>query len=386
MIRPLLLWPLLLLLTGCSAFSTKDNADPPAELVELESELRIKTLWSRSLEGSEDAYLKIAPAISEGRLYVAEPSGEVIAFDAQTGKKVWSVDLDVPISGGPGVDEGVVAVGTQEAELILLNTEDGSERWRRTVSSEVLSVPAIGRGRVVCRTVDGRVVALDIDTGETLWTYNRSVPVLTLRGDSSPVVSENQALVGFANGKLVSLQLDNGVAAWEAAIATPKGRTELERVVDIDAELKVVEGTVYAAAFHGEVAAVSETSGVVLWQRELSSHAGLDADWRQLYITDEGDHIWSLDTTNGATLWQQKSLHARQLSAPAMVDSYLVVGDYDGYLHWLSQYDGRMLARTRAGGDRIRVKPLVHDGIVYVLGEGGKLSALQVEPVETDNP
>ena len=124
---------------------------------------------------------------------------------------------------------------------------------------------------------------------------------------------------------------------------------------------------------------------MVLWQRELSSHAGLDADWRQLYITDEEDHIWSLDTTNGATLWQQKSLHARLLSAPAMVESYVVVGDYDGYLHWLSQYDGRMLARSRAGGDRIRVKPLVHDGIVYVLGEGGKLSALQVEPVEADS-
>lgn len=385
MIRPLLLWPLLLLLTGCSVFSAKDNADPPAELVELESELKIKTLWSRSLEGSEDAYLKIAPAISEGRLYIAEPSGEVLAFDALTGKKLWSVDLDVPISGGPGVNEGLLAVGTQEAELILLDTEDGSQRWRQKVSSEVLSVPAIGRGQVVCRTIDGRVMSIDTDTGETRWAYDRTVPVLTLRGDSSPIINETQVLVGFANGKLVALQLDNGVAAWEAAITTPKGRTELERVVDIDAELKLVEGTVYAAAFHGEVAAVSETSGVILWQRELSSHAGLDADWRQIYVSDEEDHIWSLDATNGATLWQQKSLHARRLSAPAMVDGYLVVGDYDGYLHWLSQYDGRQLARSRAGGDRIRVKPLVHDGIVYVLGEGGKLSALQAEPIEPDN-
>jgi outer membrane protein assembly factor BamB len=386
MIRSLILWPLLLLLAGCSAFTGKDNADPPAELVEFESELKIKKLWSRSLEGVDDAFLKIAPAISDGKLYIAEPSGEVLAFDALNGEKLWSVDLDLPISGGPGINNGYIAVGTQEAELILMNAEDGSEVWRKTLTSEVLSVPAISRGRVVCRTIDGRVAAFDIDTAETLWAYDRTVPVLTLRGDSSPQISENQVLVGFANGKLVALQLDDGVAAWEASIATPKGRTELERVVDIDAELKLVEGTVYASAFHGEVAAVSETSGVVLWRRELSSHAGLDADWRQLYITDDQDHVWSLDTTNGAALWQQKELHARKLSAPAMIDGYLVVGDYEGYLHWMSQYDGRMLARSRAGSDRIRVQPLVYDGIVYVLGEGGKLSALQVEPVEAEEP
>jgi outer membrane protein assembly factor BamB len=382
--RTLFLWPLLLLLAGCSAFTGKDNTDPPAELVEFETELKIKTLWSRSLEGVDDAFLKIAPVVSDGKLYIAEPSGEVLAFDAVSGKKTWAVDLDVPISGGPGISNGYIAVGTQEAELILLNAEDGSELWRKTLTSEVLSVPAISRGRVVCRTIDGRVAAFNIDTAENLWAYDRTVPVLTLRGDSSPQISENQVLVGFANGKLVALQLDSGVAAWEAAIATPKGRTELERVVDIDAELKLVEGTVFASAFHGEVAAVSETSGVVLWRRALSSHAGLDADWRQLYITDDQDHIWSLDTTNGAALWQQKELHARKLSAPAMIDGYLVVGDYEGYLHWMSQYDGRMLARSRAGSDRIRVQPLVVDGIVYVLGEGGKLSALQVEPVEAE--
>lgn len=386
MLKHLFFWPLLLLLAGCSAFSSKDNADPPAELVDIESTLRIRTLWSESLQGSEGAFIKIAPAISDGKLYIADPSGEVTALDALTGETLWSHDLHVPISGGPGVNDGLVAVGTQEAELIVLNGEDGSERWRQPVTSEVLSVPAIGRGRVVCRTIDGRVTAMSTVTGETRWAYDRSVPVLTLRGDSSPVIHEAQVLVGFANGKLVALSLDSGVANWEAAIATPKGRTELERVVDIDAELKLVEGTVYAAAYHGEVAAVSETSGVVLWLRELSSHAGLDADWRQLYVTDENDHIWSLDSTNGATLWQQKALHARRLSAPAMVDGNLVVGDYDGYLHWLSQYDGHMLARTHVGSSAIRVKPLVRDGIVYVLDDSGNLTALQAEPIEPDKP
>ncbi len=381
------IWPLvLLLITGCSAFSAKDNAEPPAELVKLESRLKIQELWDRSFEGSEEAYLKIAPALDHDRLYVAEPSGEVSALDPETGKTLWSVDLDVPISGGPGVAQGLVAVGTEEAELIVLNAEDGSERWRKRVSSEVLSVPAVGRGQVVCRTIDGRIIAFSSNDGEQRWVYDRSVPVLTLRGDSSPLLHDAQVLVGFANGKLVALNLNSGAPNWEALVAAPSGRTELERVVDVDAELKLVEGTVYAAAYHGELAAVSEISGVVLWRRELSSHAGLDANWRQLFITDESDHIWSLDTTNGATLWQQKALHARRLSAPAMVEGDLVVGDFDGYVHWLSQYDGRMLARKRVSGEAIRVQPLVRDGIVYVYDQGGTLTALRAEPIESEQP
>lgn len=384
MIRPLLLWPLLLLLTGCSAFSSKDNAEPPAELVELQTSLKIKTLWSKSLQGSEGAFLRIAPVIDNDRLYIAEPSGKVYALDPETGEEFWSVDLDVPVSGGPGVSETLLAVGTQEAELIVLHAEDGSERWRRPVSSEVLSVPGVGRGRVVCRTIDGRIESLSGDSGEPRWAYDREVPVLTLRGDSSPLLDDALVMVGFANGKLVALAMDSGLAAWEAVVALPKGRTELERVVDIDAELKLVEGTIYAAAFHGAVAAVSVSSGVVLWQRELSSHAGLDADWRQVYVTDANDHVWSLDATNGATLWQQKALHARQLSAPAIVGSSLVVGDYEGYLHWLSQYDGQMLARSRVGTDPIRVQPLVHNDTVYVFGDGGRLTALKAEPIEQE--
>jgi outer membrane protein assembly factor BamB len=377
---------MLLVLTGCSAFSAKDNTDPPAELVELETRLKIIELWDRSFEGSERAFLKLTPALEGDRLYIAEPSGEVTALEAESGKRLWSVDLEVPISGGPGVNNGLVAIGTQEAELILLNGEDGTLRWRKRVSSEVLSVPAIGRGQVVCRTIDGRVAAFSTENGTSRWVYDRKVPVLTLRGDSSPILHDTQVAVGFANGKLVALSLDNGAPNWEALITAPSGRTELERVVDIDAELKLVEGTLYAAAFHGDLAAVSEISGVVLWRRKISSHAGLDADWRQLYITDESDHIWSLDTTNGATLWQQKKLHARRLTAPAMVEGNLVVGDFDGYLHWLSQYDGRMLARKRVGGDAIRMQPLVHNGIVYVMDEGGNLTALRAEPIESEQP
>ncbi|MCU7935006.1 MAG: outer membrane protein assembly factor BamB [Candidatus Thiodiazotropha sp. (ex Dulcina madagascariensis)] len=383
--RQFSLWSLLLFLTGCSVFTGKDNADPPAELVGLEPELRIESVWERGLEGSGETLLKLAPVLSDGVLYIAEPSGEVLALDPLTGEKHWSVDTESPLSGGPGAGNGLLALGTLEAELVLLGAEDGAEKWRKRVSSEVLSIPAINDGRVVCRTTDGGVAAYATDTGEQRWLYDRSVPVLTLRGDSSPLISESQVLVGFAGGKLLGLSLDAGLVTWEAVISTPQGRTELERVVDIDADPKLVEGTVYVAAFQGEVAAVSESSGVVLWRRSIPSHAGLDASWRQLFISDDADHIWSLDATNGATLWQQKALHARSLSAPAMLGDYLVVGDFEGYLHWLAQEDGRQLARVKVGSDAIRLKPLVMDDIVYVLDEGGTLSALKAYPVEAES-
>jgi outer membrane protein assembly factor BamB len=385
MIHYFILIPMLLL-SGCSLFTGTDNADPPSELVELQQELRIESLWNEDFEGGDGAQLKLPPIHENGVLYLAEPSGEIYAIDITTGDTLWSVDTESPLSGGPGIGEGLLAVGTMEAELIILNSKDGAERWRKRVGSEVLSVPAIGGGFVVCRTGDGGVAAYAIESGERHWVYDRTVPVLSLRGNSSPQISDSLVVSGFAGGKLVGLALDAGIVAWEASISTPKGRTELERVVDIDAELKLVEGTAYVAAFQGQVAAVSESSGVVLWRRDLSSHAGLDASWRQLFVTDDEDHIWSLDATNGATLWQQKAMHARRLTAPAMAGDYLVVGDLDGYVHWLSQEDGHQMARTKVGTDAIRYQPLVVEDQIYILDEGGTLTALKAHPIEVENP
>lgn len=376
---------LVVLLSGCSMFGAKDNADPPAELVEFEASLKIETLWDLSVAGSDQKFLAIRPVIRDGRLYIADPDGEVTAVDIANGDVVWRKETEAELTGGPGVVGDVVLVGTGEAELIALNAEDGEERWRRRVSSEVLSSPAGESGTVVVRTTDGRVLGVNAGTGANRWTFDRSVPVLTLRGDSSPVVKNSRAFVGFPNGKLACLALNTGNLLWETVVAAPHGRTELERVVDIDADPVLVEDTIYAGSFQGGIAAISESSGVVLWKREISTYAGLAANWREVYVTDAEDHIWALDALNGATLWQQQALHARRLSAPAIIDDYLVVGDLEGYLHWLARDDGRMLARVRPGGDGIRAKPLVVDGVVYVFDQDGELIALRVKPDEPES-
>jgi len=383
----LLTWFLILpLLAGCSMFGAKDNADPPAELVEFEPSLKIETLWETSVGGMEGQYLGIRPAVWQERLFVADSEGRVEALDRENGERLWRVDLDVPISGGPGVADGLVLVGTSEAELIALDAETGEQRWRRRVSSEVLSSPAGASGVVVVRCIDDRITGINAATGEVRWNYTQTVPVLTLRGNSSPIVHNGRVIVGFANGKMIGLALDSGKRIWESVIATAHGRSELERVVDLDADPVLVEGVVYGAGFQSELAAVSESTGIILWKREMSSYAGLDADWRQVYVTDAQDHVWALDANNGATLWQQKQLHARRLSAPAIVSfDYLVVGDLEGYLHWLAAEDGRMLAREKVGGGAIRIKPLVVDDVVYVLSEHGRLAALRAERLDSED-
>jgi outer membrane protein assembly factor BamB len=382
----LLTWLLILsLLSGCSMFGGKDNADPPAELVDFESSLNIETLWDTSIGGMQGQYLGIRPAVSYERLFLADPEGQVVALNRETGERLWRVELDVPISGGPGLVGDLVLVGTAEAELIALDVETGEQRWRQRVSSEVLSTPAGESGIVVVRTIDDRINGFNAAGGENRWSYDQTVPVLTLRGNSSPIVHNGRVIVGFANGKLVGLSLDSGKPIWETVIATSHGRSELERVVDLDADPVLVEGVVYGAGFQSELAAVSEGTGVALWKRQMSSYAGLDADWRQVFVTDAEDHIWALDAANGATLWQQKQLHARKLSAPAIV-SYdrLVVGDLEGYVHWLATDDGRMLARVQVGGGAIRIKPLVVDDVVYVLSDNGRLTALRAKSPDSE--
>jgi outer membrane protein assembly factor BamB len=374
----------LALLPGCSAFSAKDNADPPAELVEFTPELKVETLWDLSLADTDQRFLSLRPIMRGDRLYIADPDGRVMALDAVSGKHLWKQHTDTPLSGGPGVAGGLVVLGTADGELLALDRESGETRWRRNISSEVLSVPAGASGLVVVRTVDGRVEGLQAGTGETRWSFHRSVPVLTLRGNGSPLINDSRVIVGFASGKLASLSLETGNLVWETTVSTPSGRTELERIIDLDADPVLVEGVIFVVGYQGSVAAVSESTGVVLWKRDFSSHAGLDADWRQIYLTDGEDHVWSLDASNGATLWQQQALHARKLSAPAIAGDYILVGDREGYLHWLAQYDGRMLARTKVGSDGIRIKPLVVDGMVYVLDDGGRLAALKAEPVDSD--
>jgi outer membrane protein assembly factor BamB len=382
----LLALSLVLLLAGCGSMDPlklledAPNVDPPAELVDLNSTISVREIWSTSVgSGSSRDRVKLVPYVHGGRVYVADREGVVKALDSASGRVIWSVEKEgLEISGGPGAGEGLVLVGTSNGEVVALSQQDGSEKWRARVSSEVLSVPKAGKGMVVVHTIDGKLYAMNASDGKMAWVYDRSIPVLTLHGNSSPVISGSAVICGFASGKLIAFDLVSGQQMWESTIAVPTGRSELERMVDIDGDPVLRNDMVYVATYQGQLAAVSRDSGDVIWRRKLSSYAGLGADLRNLYVSDAEDKVWAIDPKNSSSLWKQSKLHGRRLSAPAVLGKYVVVGDFEGYLHWMSPEDGSLVGRIRVGDDPITNPPVVDGNVAYVLGDGGELAAISI--------
>ena len=370
---------------GCAAFdrlfSDSDNTAPPAELVDFEPTVKVRTVWQRSVgSGAGKLFLKLRPAIDGERVYAATRDGSVRAFDARTGESVWDTDTDSPLSGGPGIGDGLVLVGSSEGEVLALDEKDGVVKWRARVSSEVLSAPGAKDGIAVARTIDGKLFGLNVADGTRVWVYDRTAPVLTLRGTSSPALTEGAAVAGFDNGQVVAIALADGHLLWETRVAVPKGRTELERMVDIDADPIIDDNTVYTVTYQGQIAALKLFSGDVVWRRDMSSHAGLGVGPKNVYVTDDQSHVWALDRSNNASMWRQSKLEARRLSPPAVFGDFVVVGDLDGYVHWLRKDDGQFAARVRVDSSGIIAAPVATAFAVYVYGSGGELAALQVVP------
>jgi outer membrane protein assembly factor BamB len=384
-IETLLLLAGLSLAGGCTTlgnlFDNPDNTAEPAELVDFEPVIKVRTVWQRRVgSGAGNLFLKLRPAIDGERVYAATRDGRVRAFDARTGESVWDTETDSPLSGGPGVGDGLVLLGTSDGEVIALGEDDGEIKWRARVSSEVLSSPGSRGGVSVARTIDGKLFGLSADDGTRLWVYDRTTPVLTLRGTSSPALAEGAAIAGFDNGQVVAIALSNGQPLWEARVAVPRGRTELERMVDIDADPVIEDKAVYAVTYQGQVAALELFSGEVIWRRDMSSHAGLGVGPENVYVTDDASHVWALNRANSASMWRQAKLEARHVSPPAVFGQFVVVGDLEGYVHWLRREDGQFVARVRIDSDSIVAAPVATSFAVYVYGSGGELAALQVVP------
>ena len=382
-IETLLLLGSVLLVGGCTAignlFDDPDNTAEPAELVDFEPTIKVRTVWQRRVgSGAGKLFLKLRPAVDGDRVYAATRGGRVRAFDARTGESIWDTETDSPLSGGPGVGDGLVLLGTSDGEVLALGEKDGEITWRTRVSSEVLSSPVAQGGIAVARTIDGKLFGLSTDDGTRLWVYDRPTPVLTLRGTSSPALAEGAAVAGFDNGQVVAIALSNGQPLWETRVAVPRGRTELERMVDIDADPIIEDNTVYTVTYQGRVAALELFSGKVIWRRDMSSHAGLGVGPKNVYVTDDSSHVWALNRSNSASMWRQAKLEARRVSPPAVFNQFVVVGDLEGYVHWLRKDDGQFVARVRIDSDGIVAAPVVTPFAVYVYGSGGELAALQV--------
>jgi outer membrane protein assembly factor BamB len=369
-----------LLAAGCDK---DEDVDPPAELVDVQPSLAVRHLWSTRVgDAGEHMRLSLGIAAEGEMLFVAARDGVVHAISATDGRTRWRADTELALSAGPGVGGGLVVLGTSDGEVVALDAADGRQRWKVRVSGEVLSAPLVAGDRVVVHTLDGRLRALSATDGSELWLVEELVPRLSLRGTAAPVAAGDVVICGFDTGKVVAVSLERGEQLWQAQVSTPSGRTELERLADVDAAVRISGDDVYAVGYQGRVVMLSLDSGQIWWGREASSYRGLALDDDQLYVAAADGTVIALRRRDGSVVWQQEGLHQRGLGTPVVDGSAVVVGDFEGYLHWLDRDTGRFVARERPG-DKPVAAPVVAAGRLFALDVDGTLAAYSSAGTDT---
>ena len=393
----------VLLIAACS--NRNSTIEPPTELKRIDAQVEAVRAWRAVVGGEEEDHLllPLAPSSDGRRIYVAGRNGTVVAIDLATGDRLW--ESVVPrltrgssdslglwnkalrpiessdrqrLAAGPGLGAGILVVGSSDGEVAALAAEDGRLLWNVVLGSEVVSTPAVDGTTVVARLVNGQLIALDARDGSTRWIADQPVPSLSMRGGARPVIVGALVYAGFDNGKIAAYDLARGQLSWEVPLATPTGRSEIERLVDADGMFQVTADEVFAVAFHGRAAAIEAASGRTLWQRDMSSTRGLVADFIAVYVTDADSQVWALDRSNGGPLWTQADLRARSITAPVRVGDALAVGDFEGYVHLLDRESGRIIGRTRLGPTPIVAPPLAIGDLLVAQDARGRISAWRI--------
>ena len=386
--KRLLLVVCLICLSGCSwmKFWDSDDGDSkeldiePAKLVDFNETVELRKLWSSGGVSDIGAGIgNLRPALGSDAIYIADGKGNVKALSISQGKQLWTNDLDIELTGGVGLGGGQLLLGSVDGDIFVLSEETGEILWTTRTSSEILSAPASNGKQVVVQTQDGHLEAYDADSGARLWGFEIEAPILTIRGTSSPTITDTMVMAAFANGKVYAFKAETGLLLWEARVAIPRGRTELERIVDIDGDLLLVDDVVYAASFQGRLGAFSRGTGRALWFQDVSSHQTPAYGLSQIYTTDEDDFVSAYRANSGQPLWTNEQMRYRQLSSPIVFGGYVAVADNDGYLHLLSQTDGSFAGRQKVDGSGVSANMLSNGDQLFVLANDGGLTAYGIK-------
>lgn len=358
-------------------FSGDDEVRVPKELVSIQREAELVRDWSTDVgNGQGKGFTKITPTFDGGVVYAASENGTVVAVAADSGDEIWRERLRTPLTGGVGAGAGLVMVGNEDAELVALDQFTGEERWRKAVSSEILSAPQTNGDIVVAQTVDDKLVALDAEDGSNRWIYEATLPALTLRGTSKPLITPlGTVIAGFSNGTLVSVSADNGVWGWEERVAIPEGQYDIDRVIDVDGDLLLDGARVLAASYHGNLMAFDVASGRIVWGMKASSYHGLAQGFGNLYYSSDEGHIVAVRNNTEDIVWENDELEFREPTAPVAIGNYIAVADFEGYVHLLSQIDGRIVGRVRVDNNGVRANLVARNGRLFVYGNSGRLAA-----------
>lgn len=391
-------WSILLcavLLSGCSIFSKKTGQEP-MDLESFKETAKLKEVWSRGVgDGQGIGLTQLTPALDGEKIYTVDHQGIVTALNSKSGKKIWSKnitnqftgwtgsivysfkekDLNPGITGGISYSDGFLYVGNYAGEVVALSAADGKEVWRKQLKGEVSSVPQSNGQVVAVQTMNGKLFVLDAKTGADLWFFENPPPVLTLRGSAAPLVTDTAIYAGFANGRLMAFNPANGLILWEQRMALPKGRSELDRMVDIHASPLIKDGILYVGTYQGRIAAVARGTGGNVWGVDGSTTESLAASDDKLFVSQSDGKLVAYNLTSGEQVWANEKLLRRGLSGPQIFGNYVAVIDFKGYLHVLNQSNGELAARDRADSDGVRAPMLTDGTTLYVYGNGGDLMA-----------
>lgn len=368
------------LLAGCA--NKGEPAYTPKELQSFDETSSLDSLWHKNVgDGLGRARYPVAPAREGDTVFAADATGVVMALNAASGERDWQIELGTPVSSALNAVAGQVYLGTRNGEVVSIDQRDGSVNWRSRVSSEILAAPQANQQLLLVQSVDGQITALDRNSGEERWAYTSPQPSLTLRGTGTPMVIDPVTFVGLANGQLATLDNRNGQALWEMQIATPSGRSEVERLVDLAGQpVLTPDGRLFVTSYNGRVVALEATRGGILWESNLSSRHTPVLVGDYLFVVTDDSQVVALDANNGQEVWRNDALEDRWLTAPAFADGRLVVGDFEGYVHLIDARDGTLVGRTRVHKSGISVRPVTEGSIIHVQANNGRLETLEVNP------
>ena len=372
----------LVLLSAIAACGGEtDNSEPPSPLTDIEAPVALKINWNLDTRAaSNTAAYRLRPLIIGNRAYTIDTSGLVACVDISTGRKLWSYETDLPALSGLGGNENLVIATSGDGDIAAFQiVEKGLEPvWKTRASSEIRAIPIVNDDQVFVRSVDGKLQSLALADGSQQWVVSRRVPALSLTGNSEPLIDTQLVYSGFDDGKLIAFDRRSGKIRWETTISIPSGRTEVERLVDLDGQFVMRDGVIYVASFQGRLAAVVAVNGDVLWARDFSSFQSMAIDDDAIYLSADNSDLWSIDRRTGSAFWKQDVLHARKITAPAITNDKLVVADLSGYLHWFDTADGKLVGRIRATKTRNYVQPLVWQDSVLTLDQDGYFSSVSL--------
>ena len=370
---------LLAVLAACS--DGTDNAEPPALLTTIEDSIPLDKNWVVDTRAAENrAAYRLRPLIIGDRAYTIDTGGHMRAVDLSDGRLSWRHKTGLEPATGVGGNAQLLIATSRNGDIIAYRqVEEGLEMlWEARLDSEIRATPVIDGEQVFVRSVDGRLRSLSALDGSEQWLVSRRVPALSLTGNSTPLVAGQLVIAGFDDGKLTAYDRSNGKTQWETTVSLPSGRTEVERLVDLDGRFLMRDGVIYVVSFQGHLAAVQVVSGDLLWSRKFSSYQAIAIDDSSIYLSAEGSDLWSIDRRTGAAFWKQDVLHARKITAPTIIGDNLVVADYEGFQHWFAKTDGKLLGRIRTGFERNYVQPQVWGEAVVTLDKLGFLASVSI--------